>query len=153
MLPTAFMILEALPLTSNGKVDRRALPMPDALRPELEVAYVVPQTEVEKTIASVWQKALNLEKIGIHDNFFEIGGHSLLLVTVHSQLQEILNNAELSTLDLFRYPTINSLAEYLSSSANQTLSLQETDIQTEKISAGKAQQRKRLQKLKSVENN
>ncbi|PHK27150.1 amino acid adenylation protein, partial [Nostoc linckia z15] len=153
MLPTAFMILEAFPLTSNGKVDRRALPMPDALRPELEVAYVVPQTEVEKTIASVWQKALNLEKIGIHDNFFEIGGHSLLLVTVHSQLQEILNNAELSTLDLFRYPTINSLAEYLSSSANQTLSLQETDIQTEKISAGKAQQRKRLQKLKSVENN
>ncbi len=153
MLPTAFMILEAFPLTSNGKVDRRALPMPDALRPELEVAYVVPQTEVEKTIASVWQKALNLEKIGIHDNFFEIGGHSLLLVTVHSQLQEILNNAELSTLDLFRYPTINSLAEYLSSSANQTLFLQETDIQTEKISAGKAQQRKRLQKLKSVENN
>ncbi|MFN6562991.1 MAG: non-ribosomal peptide synthetase [Nostoc sp. ChiSLP01] len=153
MIPTAFMILEAFPLTSNGKVDRRALPMLDALRPELEVAYVLPQTEVEKTIASVWQKALNLEKIGIHDNFFEIGGHSLLLVTVHSQLQEILNNAELSTLDLFRYPTINSLAEYLSSSANQTVSLQETEIQTEKISAGKAQQRKRLQKLKSVENN
>ncbi|MBD2677471.1 MULTISPECIES: non-ribosomal peptide synthetase [Nostoc] len=153
MVPTAFMILKAFPLTSNGKVDRRALPMPDALRPELEVAYVVPQTEVEKTIASVWQKALNLEKIGIHDNFFEIGGHSLLLVAVHSQLQTILNNAELSTLDLFRYPTINSLAEYLSSSANQTVSLQETEIQTEKISAGKAQQRKRLQKLKSVENN
>ncbi|WP_445634030.1 Non-ribosomal peptide synthetase [Nostoc sp. DSM 114161] len=152
MIPTGFMILEAFPLTSNGKVDRRALPMPDALRPELEVAYVVPQTEVEKTIASVWQKALNLEKIGIHDNFFEIGGHSLLLVTVHSQLQEILN-AELSTLDLFRYPTINSLAEYLSSSTNKTVSLQETEIQTEKISAGKAQQRKRLQKLKSVENN
>ncbi|MBX9258974.1 non-ribosomal peptide synthetase, partial [Desmonostoc muscorum CCALA 125] len=152
MIPTAFMILEAFPLTSNGKVDRRALPMPDALRPELEVAYVVPQTEVEKTIASVWQKALNLEKIGIHDNFFEIGGHSLLLVKVHSQLQEILN-AELSTLDLFKYPTINSLAEYLSSSANQTAFLQDTNIQTEKISDGKAQQRKRLQKIKSVENN
>ncbi|MFN6513536.1 MAG: non-ribosomal peptide synthetase [Nostoc sp. CreGUA01] len=152
MIPTAFMILEAFPLTSNGKVDRRALPMPDALRPELEVTYVVPQTEIEKTIASVWQKALNLKKIGIHDNFFEIGGHSLLLVTVHSQLQEMLN-AELSTLDLFRYPTINSLAEYLNSSANQTIALQETDIQTEKISAGKAQQRKRLQKLKSSENN
>ncbi|NDJ21057.1 amino acid adenylation domain-containing protein [Nostoc sp. B(2019)] len=151
MLPNVFMILEALPLTSNGKVDRQALPMPDALRPELEVAFVVPQTEVEKTIASVWQKALNLEKIGIHDNFFEIGGHSLLLVTVHSQLQEILK-AELSTLDLFRYPTINSLAEYLTS-PNTTEFLQENDTQTEKISAGKAQQRKRLQKMKSVENN
>ncbi|MEH2268431.1 MAG: non-ribosomal peptide synthetase, partial [Nostoc sp.] len=152
MVPTAFMILEALPLTSNGKVDRQALPMPDALRPELEVAYVVPQTEVEKTIASVWQKALNLEKIGIHDNFFEIGGHSLLLVTVHSQLQEILK-AELSTLDLFRYPTINSLAEYLNSSPNTTAFLQESDTQAEKISSGKAQQRKRLEKMKSVENN
>ncbi|MBW4685860.1 MAG: amino acid adenylation domain-containing protein [Komarekiella atlantica HA4396-MV6] len=150
MLPNAFMILEALPLTSNGKVDRQALPMPD-VRPELEVAYVVPETEIEQTIASVWQKALNLEKIGIHDNFFEIGGHSLLLVTVHSQLQEILK-AELSTLDLFRYPTINSLAEYLTS-PNTTEFLQENDTQTEKISAGKAQQRKRLQKMKSVENN
>lgn len=151
-LPTAFMILEALPLTSNGKVDRQALPMPDVLRPELEVAYVIPQTEVEKTIASVWRKALNLEKIGIHDNFFEIGGHSLLLVTVHSQLQEILK-AELSTLDLFRYPTINSLANYLNSSPNSTAFLQENDTQAEKISSGKAQQRKRLQKIKSVENN
>ncbi|MFB2772372.1 amino acid adenylation domain-containing protein [Pelatocladus sp. BLCC-F211] len=152
MLPTAFMILEALPLTSNGKVDRRALPTPDALRPELEVAYVVPQTELEKTIASVWQKALNLEKIGIHDNFFEIGGHSLLLVAVHSQLQQILT-AELSTLDLFRYPTIYSLAEYLSTSPNQIASLQKNDISTEKISDGKAQQKKRLQKMKSVGNN
>ncbi|BBD64377.1 amino acid adenylation domain-containing protein [Nostoc commune NIES-4072] len=151
-LPTAFMILEALPLTSNGKVDRQALPMPDVLRPELEVTYVIPQTEVEKTIASVWQKALNLEKIGIHDNFFEIGGHSLLLVTVHSQLQEILK-VELSTLDLFRYPTINSLANYLNSSPNPTEFLQENDTQAEKISSGKAQQRKRLQKIKSVENN
>ncbi|MBE9103498.1 amino acid adenylation domain-containing protein, partial [Nostoc cf. edaphicum LEGE 07299] len=151
-LPTAFMILEALPLTSNGKVDRQALPMPEVLRPELEVAYVIPQTEVEKTIASVWRKALNLEKIGIHDNFFEIGGHSLLLVTVHSQLQEILK-AELSTLDLFRYPTINSLANYLNLSPNSTAFLQENDTQAEKISSGKAQQRKRLQKIKSVENN
>ncbi|MDZ8184107.1 MAG: amino acid adenylation domain-containing protein [Nostoc sp. ChiSLP02] len=152
MMPTAFMILEAFPLTSNGKVDRRALPIPNGLRPELEVAYAVPQTEIEKTIASVWQQALNLEKIGIHDNFFEIGGHSLLLVTVHSQLQEILK-AELSTLDLFRYPTINSLAEYLSSSANKTVPLQDSDIETEKILSGKAQQRKRLQKIKLFENN
>ncbi|MBE8964964.1 amino acid adenylation domain-containing protein [Nostocales cyanobacterium LEGE 12452] len=152
MIPTAFMILEALPLTSNGKVDRQALPIPDVLRPELEIAYVIPQTEVEKTIASVWRKALNLEKIGIHDNFFEIGGHSLLLITVHSQLQEILK-VELSTLDLFRYPTINSLANYLNSSPNSTAVLQGNDTQAEKISSGKAQQRKRLQKIKSVENN
>jgi amino acid adenylation domain-containing protein len=152
MIPTAFMILKDLPLTSNGKVNRRALPIPETLRPELEVAYVMPQTEVEQTIASVWQKALKIEKIGIHDNFFEIGGHSLLLVTVHSQLHEIFKT-NLSTLDLFRYPTISSLAEYLSSTKNQTASLQETDIQNNKILDGKAQQKKRLQKMKSVGNN
>jgi surfactin family lipopeptide synthetase C len=128
------------------------LPIPETLRPELEVAYVMPQTEVEQTIASVWQKALKIEKIGIHDNFFEIGGHSLLLVTVHSQLHEIFKT-NLSTLDLFRYPTISSLAEYLSSTKNQTASLQETDIQNNKILDGKAQQKKRLQKMKSVGNN
>jgi amino acid adenylation domain-containing protein len=150
MVPTAFIILEALPLTPNGKVDRKALPRAE-MRPELEVAYVMPQTEVEQSIASVWQKALNLEKIGIHDNFFEIGGHSLLLVTVHSQLREIFKT-DLSTLDLFRYPTISSLADYLTSK-NQTTSLQETDIPTEKILDGKNQQKKRLQKMKSVGNN
>lgn len=97
-------------------------------------------------------KALNIEKIGIYDNFFEIGGHSLLLVTVHSQLREIFTT-ELSTLDLFRYPTISDLAEYLSLSPNKTASLQETDIPTDKILEGKVQKRKRLQKMKSIENN
>lgn len=152
MIPTVFMILEALPLTSNGKVDRQALPIPDTLRPQLEVAYVMPQTEVENAIASVWKKALNIEKIGIYDNFFEIGGHSLLLVMVHSQLREIFTT-ELSTLDLFRYPTISDLAEYLGFSPNQTASLQESDIQTDKILDSKAQQGKRLQKMKLIENN
>ncbi|MBW4609142.1 MAG: amino acid adenylation domain-containing protein [Hassallia sp. WJT32-NPBG1] len=149
MLPSAFVILAALPLTPNGKVDRKSLPTPEILRPKLEVAYVVPQTEAESTIASVWQKALNIKKIGIHDNFFELGGHSLLMVRVHSQLCEIFKT-ELPLLDLFRYPTISSLAEYFSQITNQTSNFNLTDQETAKLTAGKAQKEKRLQKMRSI---
>jgi len=151
MVPAAFVLLEALPLTLNGKVDRRSLPVPEALRSELEVAYVMPRTEIERIIATVWQQALKVEKIGIHDNFFELGGHSLLMVKVNSQLRELFKT-DLSMLDMFRYPTISSLAEHLGQAQNQALSVSETDIQTEKLEAGKAQQRKRLQKMKAMGN-
>jgi acyl-coenzyme A synthetase/AMP-(fatty) acid ligase len=70
MIPNALLLLEALPLTPNGKVDRKALPVPDQVRPELEAVYLAPQTEVEKTIADIWQEVLGIEDVGIHDNFF-----------------------------------------------------------------------------------
>ncbi|MDZ7959078.1 MAG: amino acid adenylation domain-containing protein [Aulosira sp. DedQUE10] len=149
MLPSAFVILAALPLTPNGKVDRKSLPTPEIIRPKLEVAYVVAQTEAERTIASVWQKALNIEQIGIHDNFFELGGHSLLMVKVHSQLCELFKT-DLPLLDLFRYPTISSLAEYFSQLRNQTSKINLTDKETAKLTAGKAQKQKRLEKMKSI---
>ncbi|MEH2375501.1 amino acid adenylation domain-containing protein [Nostoc sp.] len=110
MVPSAFVILESLPLTPNGKVDRRALPNPD-LQQELS-DYVIPNTEAEKIIASIWQKALAVEKVGIYNNFFELGGHSLLLVKINQQLQEEFG-LELSIVDMFNYPTIHSLSEYL----------------------------------------
>ncbi|NJO27407.1 MAG: amino acid adenylation domain-containing protein [Richelia sp. SL_2_1] len=111
MIPNALLTLEALPLTPNGKVDRKALPIPDQVRPELEAVYLPPQTEVEKTIANIWQEVLRIEEVGIHDNFFELGGHSLLLVQVHSKLQKIFQ--QLSLVDIFQYPTINYLTKYL----------------------------------------
>ncbi|MEH2112703.1 non-ribosomal peptide synthetase [Nostoc sp.] len=113
MVPTAFVILEALPLTPNGKIDRKALKAPDAVRPELEVVYQPPQTEVEKTIADIWQEVLNLEKVGIHDNFFELGGHSLLLVQVHSKLQKRFQR-DFLLVEMFQYPTVSHLARYFS---------------------------------------
>lgn len=148
MVPSAFLVLTALPLLPNGKIDRRSLPTPQTLRPEMEVAYVMPRTEAEQAIATVWQKALALEKIGIQDNFFELGGHSLLIVKIHSQLREIFKT-DLLLLDLFRYPTISSLAEYFSRAKNQTSS-QEIDIKTDTIAVGKSHQKKRLQKIKSI---
>ncbi|QKQ73081.1 non-ribosomal peptide synthetase [Nostoc sp. TCL240-02] len=151
MMPSTFLILPTLPLLPNGKLDKRSLPAPE-IRPELEATYVMPQTQMEQTIAGVWQKALNIDNIGVHDNFFELGGHSLLMVKVHSQLHEIFQT-DLSMLDMFRYPTINSLAEFFSQTKNQTSSFSETNISIEKISIGKSQQKKRLQKIKLMMNN
>ncbi|WP_375509332.1 amino acid adenylation domain-containing protein [uncultured Nostoc sp.] len=149
MVPSAFILLPAMPLTANGKLDRRSLPAPETIRPNLSDAYVMPQTQMEQTIATIWQKALNIEKIGIHDNFFELGGHSLLMVKVHSQLREIFQT-DLSMIDMFRYPTISSLAECFATIKNHTSSFQKTDIKIETIKDGKTQQQKRLQKLKSI---
>ena len=70
MIPNALLLLDALALTPNGKVDRKALPIPDQVRPELEAVYLAPQTEIEKTIADIWQEVLGIEEVGIHDNFF-----------------------------------------------------------------------------------
>jgi putative pyridoxal-dependent aspartate 1-decarboxylase len=111
MIPNALLLLEALPLTPSGKINRKALPALDQVRPELEAVYLAPQTEVEKTIAEIWQEVLGLEEVGIHDNFFELGGHSLLLVQVHSKLQKTFQ--QLALIDIFQYPTINYLAKYL----------------------------------------
>lgn len=113
MLPSAFVMLEILPLTTNGKVDRGALPMPENLRPELAASYQAPQSEVEKTIAKVWQEVLHLEKVGVNDNFFDLGGHSLLIVAANDKLKQYLRQ-DISIVEMFQNPTITSLAQYLS---------------------------------------
>jgi amino acid adenylation domain-containing protein/non-ribosomal peptide synthase protein (TIGR01720 family) len=111
MIPSAFVVLDTLPLTPNGKLDRRGLPKPDQNRPDSEVDYVAPQTDVERTIAAVWEEVLHLENISIYDNFFEIGGHSLLATQIISRLRQILQ-IDLSIRTLFTAPTIASFAEY-----------------------------------------
>jgi amino acid adenylation domain-containing protein len=112
MVPSVFVMLEALPLLPNGKVNRHALPAPGGLRPILSAAYEAPRSEVERAIATVWQELLHLEKVGINDNFFDLGGHSLLIVQVNSKLREIFNR-NLSIVELFQNPTISALAQYI----------------------------------------
>jgi amino acid adenylation domain-containing protein/non-ribosomal peptide synthase protein (TIGR01720 family) len=126
MIPTAFVMLESLPLNSHGKVDRGALPAPDGLRPELDTSYVVPRTEAERNIAEVWQEVLRLESVGIFDNFFDLGGHSLLMIQIHDKLREKFK-FEVSMVELFEYPSINSLAEHLNRQKNVT-SLQDENL-------------------------
>ncbi|MDV2992197.1 MAG: Linear gramicidin synthase subunit D [Chroococcidiopsis sp. SAG 2025] len=122
LLPSAFVMLETMPLTPNGKLDRHALPAPTN-RPELVEAYVMPQTETERVIAAVWQEMLQLEKVGIDDNFFNLGGHSLLLVKVQVKLNQMFDR-ELSVIDMFKYPTIKALANYLNRRSREELNSQ-----------------------------
>ncbi|MBW4583715.1 non-ribosomal peptide synthetase [Aetokthonos hydrillicola Thurmond2011] len=125
MVPSAFVFLEAMPLTHTGKVNRKALPPPADFDSSSSPTYVAPNSEVEQKIAAIWQQALNLEKVGIHDNFFDLGGHSLLILQVHSQLQEIFGH-NLSIAEMFQYPTIYSLYKHL----NQEKSLEIFDSPT-----------------------
>ncbi|MEH1848674.1 MAG: amino acid adenylation domain-containing protein [Nostoc sp.] len=118
MIPSAFVVLDALPLTPNGKVDRRALPDPQGLRPELTAAYEAPKSDIEQAIATVWQEVLHIEKVGVNDNFFDLGGNSLLIVQVNNKLRKLFNQ-DLSIVEIFQNPTISSLAGYLSENSQQ----------------------------------
>jgi amino acid adenylation domain-containing protein len=119
MMPSAFVLLDSLPRKPNGKVDRQALPEPKRQSLETGQTYHAPQTEVERVITAVWQEILRIEKVGTNENFFDLGGHSLLMVRVHSKLGQLLHK-ELSIVDMFRYPTVGSLGKYLSQKQAQT---------------------------------
>lgn len=112
MVPSAFVPLDKLPLTPNGKVDRKALPDPEGIRVSLDTAYVAPRTETEKTIVKIWCALLRVERVGLHDNFFDLGGHSLLVVQAQAKLRDSLG-IDLPIVRLFQYPTINALTKFL----------------------------------------
>ena len=123
MVPNAFVMLEKFPLTPNGKIDRKALPSPTGLRPELESAYVAPRTEMERTIAAIWQAVLRLEKVGIHDNFFEVGGYSLLATQVISRINKAFQ-VDLSLRSFFEDPTIAGLSQTIEKLRNSGAAFQ-----------------------------
>ena len=110
MIPRAFVFLDELPFTTNGKVSRSALPAPDLSSPEPQDRFVAPRTLAEQTLATIWAKVLKLEQVGIYDNFFDVGGHSLLATQVISRVRDIFQIA-LSLRSLFEAPTIAGLAE------------------------------------------
>jgi acyl-coenzyme A synthetase/AMP-(fatty) acid ligase len=112
MVPAAFVILSELPLLSNGKLNRKALPNPEELFTEPEAAYVAPENDLEQRIAGVWQEVFNVERVSIHSNFFDLGGNSLLLAKVHSKLRVALQR-DVQIIDLFKHSTIHSLAKHL----------------------------------------
>jgi acyl-CoA synthetase (AMP-forming)/AMP-acid ligase II len=89
MVPSTFTLLDSLPLTTAGKIDRRALPPPDQTRPELEKAYVAPRNPTEEVLAALWANVLGLDRVGIYDNFFDLGGHSLLATQLISRVRNV----------------------------------------------------------------
>jgi acyl-coenzyme A synthetase/AMP-(fatty) acid ligase/acyl carrier protein len=110
MVPAAIVLLAELPLTANGKLDRRALPEPELVDGERE--YLKPATEMEELVAGVWQQVLGMERVGLHDNFFDLGGHSLLAVQVLALIRERLERT-IPITDLFRFPTVRLMARHL----------------------------------------
>jgi acyl carrier protein len=131
MIPSAFVRLNDLPLTRHGKVDRQSLPAPESERPELRASYVEPRTRIEGTIAAIWQEVLRVEKVGVDDNFFDLGGHSLLMVQVHSGLREAFSK-EISLIEMFRNPTVGLLARYFAGERDQQPLLQKAHDRAQK---------------------
>ena len=112
MVPGHFVSLRALPLTVNGKLDRRALPAPEGARPELARAYVAPRTPLERVLAGAWEEALGVDRVGVEDGFFDLGGHSLLATQMISWVRETFD-AEVPLRELFERPTVAALAAAL----------------------------------------
>jgi acyl carrier protein len=133
MVPSMFVNLGELPLTHNQKINRRALPEPDRSRPVMEQAFVSPSSTLEKNLSAIWSKVLGLDRVGIHDNFFDLGGTSILSMHVSTRIQENIG-IEIAVVKLFQYPTISSLAKYLAQ--------QQTDQPSYEEALNRAQQRK-----------
>ncbi|WP_437715402.1 amino acid adenylation domain-containing protein [Sorangium sp. So ce448] len=116
MMPSAFVTLDALPLTVSGKIDRRSLPAPPSQRQEQRAAFAAPQGDVEARIAEVMQRELGLDRVGRDDNFFDLGGNSLLIARVQGKLLETLGR-EVPIVALFAHPTVAALAAYVATPA------------------------------------
>jgi amino acid adenylation domain-containing protein len=119
MIPSVFVRLDELPRTENGKVDRRALPAPDLRQPLDGSEYVGPRTEVEQVLALLWQELLGVERVGVHDSFFVLGGHSILAAQLLSRMREALRT-ELSLHQLFETPTIAELSKIIEADLTET---------------------------------
>jgi amino acid adenylation domain-containing protein/non-ribosomal peptide synthase protein (TIGR01720 family) len=146
MLPSIVVNLSALPLTPNGKVDRPALPTPQwDLR--VETAYVAPSNELEESIAQVWRTVLQLDQVGMNDNFFDLGGHSLLLVELNQRLQLSLAR-DISLMAMFEHPTVAALARHLAAPAAPVSS-----PQLETMQAGRQRLKQRRAAKSEAESN
>ena len=119
MVPSAFAVLDALPLNTSGKIDKTALPEPDT--PGGQEDYAAPRDNTEKTLAGIWERVLNLETVGIHDNFFDIGGNSLLLMKVVEGIKESFGR-DIPVMRMFEHPNIDALSRYLDGSKDAGVS-------------------------------
>ncbi|MEG4517635.1 MULTISPECIES: amino acid adenylation domain-containing protein [unclassified Microcoleus] len=114
MVPSAFVVLESLPVTANGKVDRVALPAPEPIKLEWAGGYVAPQTSIEEVLVKIWAEVLGIKRVGIRDNFFELGGHSLLATQLVSRVRDAFG-VELPLRRVFEAPTIAELSKIVES--------------------------------------
>jgi amino acid adenylation domain-containing protein len=144
MMPSAFVMLESLPLTANGKVDRHKLPAPSRERPQLEQVYISPQTDLERLLAGILSELLKIDRVGIDDNFFDLGASSISILQVAVRVQQELN-IELSAVKLFQYSTISSLAKYLHSNQNSQPSSDKLQNRAQRQQAARTRRRNHQQ--------
>ena len=145
MVPSVITFLDRLPVTPNGKVDRKALPEIDLSHSRFQQTCVPPQTDLEWSIAEIWKELLQVESVGVNDNFFDLGGHSLLLLRVRSKLRDRLK-CDLSVVEMLKYPTIALLAERISQAGDRTSTLNQEDGLAEKIKEGRGRLKKQLER-------
>jgi hypothetical protein len=112
MVPSAFVIMNSLPLTPTGKIDRRALPQPDKAARDSKLPFVAPRNSVERELTEVWCEILGLDRVGIHDNFFDLGGHSISATQIVARLQRIFH-LDLPLATLLVNPTVSGMAEVI----------------------------------------
>ena len=148
MIPAYFISLERIPVTTTGKVDRNKLPLPGGHRPILENTYSAPETAAARAIVGIWQDILKLDKVGIHDNFFDLGGNSLDMIRLKSRLQELLKK-EINMMTLFQYPTIHTFTQHITQNTHTAAVPQKEQIPdfTTKLQKGKAKLKSRGKKV------
>ncbi|MDZ8029617.1 non-ribosomal peptide synthetase [Nostoc sp. DedSLP04] len=144
MVPSAFVMLESLPLTANGKVDRHKLPAPSRERPQLEQAYIAAQTDLERLLAGILSELLKIDRVGIDDNFFDLGATSISILQVAARIKQELG-IELPAVKLFQYSTIGSLANYLDSNQNSQPSSDKLQNRAQRQQAARARRRNHQQ--------
>jgi len=142
MVPSYFVFLERMPLTPNGKVDKKALEAVEVSAVG-QSDFVEPGSDLEKTIAAVWQEVLQTDKVGSYSNFFELGGNSLKIIQVNAKLNEILQK-EIPVMTLFEYPTVHSLAEHLRKESEEKSFIEVVAQRSEDMDEGKARMKERM---------
>lgn len=143
MIPASFIFLEELPLTPNGKVDRKALPEPDRTRPDIGERYVAPRNAVEQVLTGIWADVLGIEKVGVHDSFFDLGGHSILVTQLVARVRDTLQ-VEIPLRTLFETPTVAGLTEWLLNDPAKREQVEKTAELLMKVSALSDEEAERL---------
>jgi amino acid adenylation domain-containing protein len=142
MVPADYVLLDAMPLTPNGKLNRKALPTPNFGRSAPSFNFAAAHSPMEQLLTDIWTKELGLTKVSVNDNFFDLGGHSLLLMRVQATLGEALKT-NVSIVELFQYPTIRSLARHLAKPADKPDRLQKVQERAERRAEALGRQRQK----------
>ena len=151
-VPDSFIPLESLPLTRNGKIDRTRLSELSKTNRKIDDNFVAPRTDLEEELAGIWVEVLKVERVGINDNFFDVGGNSLLVVQVQHKLQEATGHS-IAVIDLFMYPTVRSLAAFLDqrqSTDGDVAQVQGEDLVAERAKKQSAAMQRRRDLMKDL---